>query len=611
MKKKSLHDPFVRETLWKVYKKRCFYCLDPLSYKNLHIDHVIPRSIDKKKVIDEYNLEPQFEFDSYYNLVPSCTSCNIKKSSNLFEKMRMLYLLDVIERNISKLENFEKSLRKKDDDAELSINIQKAIKEDKVFEILKIINENTLTTLEHGALIEILKKIHPISMLSPKENRKIQEFIDEFNRILLDFSKINTFCDKQGNRFIDSRAGIVIVNEFAGSVTYSLFAITKNEKNIIREIDIKQWRTLANRGIFKYRTTDLSNQILSQPIDTARSVIFEYYAKLLSTNILYKSKNNLIATEFIIDFVDKYANQLGLNLKNQYSIEELLRSFQIYLPLWIDEALKRVDKTILNRVVKKNRYVRLSFIDFLVGSYREIIKNNVLERVHQEKTIFKISEYTSKLPIYTENLPFQIFTDFVFHLKNSQIKYINRIYKPPDYEREEFKNSNRIFNAYSDKAIVHNLKFVYDNTYPVYYDVINRIFQNMYNDFVPFSECSKLIIEIEKSDPQIRLLDRAEPYSYHKYCLKGEDQEEFSLLFYNYPSDIISHELRTSRKWEEETLNHNGKIYKIKKISEGLVGFIYEQVPLFKKVQELLIEKFIQLLEEDYKRVISKISQIS
>lgn len=605
VKIKNLDDPFVRESLWIVYKKRCFYCGDPLLFKNMQIDHLIPNSFGKNKAIEEYTLDSDFELNSYNNLVPSCASCNNKKRAKVYEKTRMLFLLENIERKVSILEKYEMSLREKDSDAELFIGIKKTIKEDKVYELIKLLNENELTSLEHDTLIETLKKIRPISTLSPTENRKIQEFIDEINNILGDFSKIKSFFDRPTNRFIDNEAGIVIVNEFAGLVTYSLFAVSKNEKNIIREIDVNQWRSLASRGVFKYRMTDATNHILHLPIEAARTCIFKYLANLLSTNALYRSKNNLIATEFIIDFIDEYKYQLGLDFKQQYSINELIKSFQIHLPLWIDEALKKVDKTKINRLVQNRGYVNLGFIDFLISSYRQEIEKSVLNRIQKEKNSFKLSEYTAKLPIITDKLPFQIFTDFIFYFKNSQIEGIKRIYNPPDYERDEFKKSHLIYNAYSDEAIIQNLRFVYNNLNIIYNDVVNKIFPNMNDILVPFSECSKIIVEIEKKK---EIFDRIAPFSYRKYCLEGEKAEEFEQIFYGHRTEIISPELRNSRKWEKENLNYKGKNYKISKISEGLLGFIYQKLPLFSNVQCLLIDNFIHLLEEDYKKVIIKIS---
>ena len=49
--------------------ERCFYCNDPVNSDNLHVDHFIPWS---------YVFE-----DDIWNLVISCSNCNLKKSDSL------------------------------------------------------------------------------------------------------------------------------------------------------------------------------------------------------------------------------------------------------------------------------------------------------------------------------------------------------------------------------------------------------------------------------------------------------------------------------------------------------------------------------------------------
>jgi len=385
---KSLTDPFVRESLFKGYNKRCVYCRNPLLFKNMQIDHVIPKSYGKEKAISNYGLNPDFELDSYYNLVPSCASCNNMKRAKTYKKIQILFILNEVKSKVPYIERIEKKLRKNDLTEEFSITLKKAVSEVQIYELIKMLDDNNLTSLQHYILQEALQKLKPISTLTPTENHQIQVFIDEVNIILDEFAKIKSYFNSPINRFADDKAGIVIVNEFAGMVTYSLFAVSKKELNIIRELTVDQWRSLANLGIFKYRTTDLKNHILEQPKTVARENLFKYIAKLLSTNALYKSKNNLIGTEFIIDFINQYKIQLGLDFKNEYSIDDLINSFQYYLPFWIDEALKKADKSVIDRVVKRRGYVTLSFIEFLTGSFRKEIKERVLNRLDLKKKYY-------------------------------------------------------------------------------------------------------------------------------------------------------------------------------------------------------------------------------
>ncbi|KKM04724.1 hypothetical protein LCGC14_1761400, partial [marine sediment metagenome] len=72
---KNPSDIFARSTVWNAYNKRCFYCREFIYFKEMEIDHVIPKSLGKEKAIEEYGLGPDFELDSYFNLVPTCRTC--------------------------------------------------------------------------------------------------------------------------------------------------------------------------------------------------------------------------------------------------------------------------------------------------------------------------------------------------------------------------------------------------------------------------------------------------------------------------------------------------------------------------------------------------------
>ncbi len=602
---KNLADPFVRESLFKGHNKRCVYCRNPLLFKNMQIDHLIPKSYGKENAISNYGLNPDFELDSYYNLAPSCASCNNIKRAKAYNKIQILFILNEVKSKVPYIEEFEKKLRKLDIGEEFSIITKKALSEIQFYDLIKMLGDNSITSLQHNILQEALEKLKPISTLTPAENHQIQIFIDEINRILEEFASIKSYFNSPINRFADDRAGIATVNEFSGIVTYSLFAVSKNERNIIRELSIGQWRSLASRGIFKYRKADLNNSILDQPKKMASEDIFNYFAQLLSTNALYKSNNDFIATEFIIDFIDHYKTQLGLESKFEYSIDDLINSFQKYLPLWIDEALKKADKSVLDRLVKKRGYVRLSFIEFLTGSFRKEIRERVLNQINLKKKFYTFSEYAVKLPIITEKLPFKIFTDFIYNFKNNGVKTIKRIYYPPNYEREKFKKSHRAYDLYSDKSVKKKLSFIYNNLINVYNDVIKHSFPNLVDVLIPFSDYSKIIVEIHT---KLNFnYEKRPPFSFKEFYLEGEKSEDLEIIFYDSPAGIIPNDFRPNKK---DILMFQGKNYKAGRIHDGIVMDIYQPLPLFNKIHAILSEKILNLFKKDYKKFIIELKKI-
>lgn len=69
----------LRRAIWKAHNKKCFYCDESVSIRELQIDHFIPKSTDKdlkEEILKELNLDSNFDFNGLKNLVPSHTTCN-------------------------------------------------------------------------------------------------------------------------------------------------------------------------------------------------------------------------------------------------------------------------------------------------------------------------------------------------------------------------------------------------------------------------------------------------------------------------------------------------------------------------------------------------------
>ncbi|QUG42775.1 HNH endonuclease [Psychrobacillus sp. INOP01] len=69
----------LRRAIWKAHKKKCYYCDENVSIRELEIDHFIPKSTDKslkEELLRELMLDSNFDFNGLKNLVPSHTSCN-------------------------------------------------------------------------------------------------------------------------------------------------------------------------------------------------------------------------------------------------------------------------------------------------------------------------------------------------------------------------------------------------------------------------------------------------------------------------------------------------------------------------------------------------------
>ena len=75
-------DEYLKQALWEAHGRKCFYCREPLAYKNIHIDHVIPQKSFKTAasvIIAKYRLRTSFGFNSIENFAPACQACNTSR----------------------------------------------------------------------------------------------------------------------------------------------------------------------------------------------------------------------------------------------------------------------------------------------------------------------------------------------------------------------------------------------------------------------------------------------------------------------------------------------------------------------------------------------------
>lgn len=92
-------DDYVRQALWEVHGKKCFYCTDQLMFKNVHLDHVIPQHLYKQNptaIKVKYRLPELFDFDALDNLAPSCQSCNSRRKRAIEFEMGIPMWLELI-----------------------------------------------------------------------------------------------------------------------------------------------------------------------------------------------------------------------------------------------------------------------------------------------------------------------------------------------------------------------------------------------------------------------------------------------------------------------------------------------------------------------------------
>jgi 5-methylcytosine-specific restriction endonuclease McrA len=76
-----------RELVWLKCNKRCGYCGNEITLKQMQIDHIVPVFRGwKDEELDRYNLTRGT--DDFDNLLPTCARCNKWKSTHKLEQFR-------------------------------------------------------------------------------------------------------------------------------------------------------------------------------------------------------------------------------------------------------------------------------------------------------------------------------------------------------------------------------------------------------------------------------------------------------------------------------------------------------------------------------------------
>lgn len=107
-----------RYALWKVYNAICFWCGEPIRYKDVTIDHVIPEKfVDNQnefmRIKTMYSLTQDFQINDYCNWVPCHGTCNSSKNDQIFKPSpAMIKILEGIQKQAENAANIEAKVKR-------------------------------------------------------------------------------------------------------------------------------------------------------------------------------------------------------------------------------------------------------------------------------------------------------------------------------------------------------------------------------------------------------------------------------------------------------------------------------------------------------------------
>lgn len=128
------------------------------------MDHLIPDSLGKEKAVILYDVPEDFELNSYYNLVPTCFTCNSRKRDAAYEKKTILFYLEEIKKKILKIKQLEEDFKEMDKKSELSAAFSTALNDLSLPDILTIIKEQELKSYQKKILQNTIENISKLNI---------------------------------------------------------------------------------------------------------------------------------------------------------------------------------------------------------------------------------------------------------------------------------------------------------------------------------------------------------------------------------------------------------------------------------------------------------------
>ncbi len=222
-------DNILRTALWNSYSNKCFYCNQILSWDELHIDHLIPESIANDtiqfhRIIYDYELDKDFEVNELYNLVPTHSRCNFRKTNILFAKRTTLFYLEITQQKIQKIKDEFQKIKTRKNKGQIISKLQSAL-------------SSNLIDIEE--LKELIKKAEESNWNNKKINLPIGvSFIDEIYD--------NFYMNMDTSELYDKKLLVGGIQDYLTLISES--------GNKIKVSTLREWQNSRKEGYFPLTT---------------------------------------------------------------------------------------------------------------------------------------------------------------------------------------------------------------------------------------------------------------------------------------------------------------------------------------------------------------------
>ena len=374
-------------------------------------------------------------------------------------------------------------------------------------------------------LLELLKRSNPALGVNKKDFRNIHLFLDKINTLLDgEFSVVKRVL--YPNTW---KVGLAYSRYEDDSVSYSLYPIFIETNDVqIKEADPALGEKLWKQGI-GIRGHNFENPIKVRPRKYAIEIVESKTLRLLKDRPLSHAGNEFLARESIFAFIDRYFQSLGLEKKDEYSVSEIEKAFDRFLPMSIDP------------------YTRAT-AEISMGHYR---------------------------------FRFGVFQEFLSFLKSNAFEETSRVYVKKDFSR--LQKGGLVYHLYSPEAIETNLRIFFDNLHAVYKNIVSINFPRIADELPLYADTSRVIVFFDAKEKYESLRDAPTIDSFY---LKSEDQHDLEIEVYRAEERERFSDL--SRDSWRKDIEIDGKKYTLVSWSMGILDFIYDEFPMFNFVYKIL-----------------------
>ena len=374
-------------------------------------------------------------------------------------------------------------------------------------------------------LLELLKRSNSALGVNKKGFQNIHLFLDEINTLLDgDFSVVKRVL--YPNTW---KVGLAYSRYEDHSVSYSLYPIFYETNDVqIKEADSALGEKLWKQGI-GIRGHNFENPIEVRPRKYAIEIVESKTLRLLKDRSLSHAGNEFLARESIFAFIDRYFQSLGLEMEDEYSVGEIEKAFDRFLPMIT------------------NPYTRAT-AEISMGHYR---------------------------------FYFGVFQEFLSFLKSNGFEEINRVYVKKDYSR--LQKGGLVYHLYSPEAIETNLRIFFDNLHAVYKNIVSTNFSRVADELPLYANTSRVIVLFDAKENYESLRDAPRIDSFY---LKSEDQHDLEIDVYR--AEERERFSNLSPDYWRKDIEIDGKKYTLVSWSMGILDFIYDEFPVFHFVYKIL-----------------------